>query len=120
MARVKRAVASKKRRQQVMNQAKGYRGARRRTFKAANEQNLHSGQYAFRDRRARKRDFRKLWITRINAACRQNGMSYSQFMAGLREAEIEVDRKMLAELAVNQPAAFTALVERSRGAIQAS
>ena len=117
MARVKRAVASKKRRQQVMNQAKGYRGARRRTFKAANEQNLHSGQYAFRDRRGRKRGFRKLWITRINAAARANGITYNRLVQGLKAAGVEVDRKNLAEIAVSDPAAFTALAEAARAAL---
>ena len=111
MARVKRAVHSKKRRRQVLGRAKGYYGNKSRSFKSANEQLMHSGNYAFRDRRARKGDFRKLWIQRINAACRQNGTTYSRFISGLRVAEIEVDRKNLSDLAVHDPAAFTALVQ---------
>lgn len=110
MARVKRAVHSKKRRRQVLGRAKGYYGNKSRSFKAANEQVMHSGNYAFRDRRARKGEFRKLWIQRINAACRQNGTTYSRFISGLKAAGIEVDRKNLADLAVNDPAAFAALV----------
>ena len=106
MARVKRAVGSKKHRRQVLERAKGYYGNKSRSFRAANEQVMHSGQYAFRDRRARKGEFRRLWIQRINAACRQNGMSYSRFIAGLHSAGIEVDRKVLADLAVTDPAAF--------------
>ena len=111
MARVKRAVHSKKRRKEVLGKAKGYYGNKSRSFKSANEQVMHSGNYAFRDRRARKGEFRKLWIQRINAACRLNGTTYSQFIAGLKAAEIEVDRKNLAEIAVSDPAAFAALVE---------
>ena len=111
MARVKRSVASRKRRRAVLKQAKGYYSARGKHVRAAREQVLHSGVYAFRDRRARKGDFRRLWITRINAAARANGMSYSRLMAGLRQADVEVDRKILAELAVNEPAAFKALVD---------
>ena len=116
MARVKRAVASKKHRHQVLERAKGYYGNKSRSFRAANEQVMHSGQYAFRDRRARKGEFRRLWIQRINAACRQNGMSYSRFIAGLHGAGIEVDRKVLADLAVSDPAAFAALVEAASAA----
>jgi large subunit ribosomal protein L20 len=111
MARVKRAVGSRKKRNKVMERASGYTGARSRRYRTAREQTMHSMQYAYRDRRARKGDFRRLWITRINAAARQNGTTYSQLIAGLKAAEIEVDRKMLAEIAVNDPAAFTALVE---------
>ena len=99
MARVKRGVAAKKRHKKVLKQAKGYYGNKSRSFRAANEQLLHSGQYAFRDRRAKKGEFRRLWIQRINAACRQNDMSYSRFIAGLNAAGIEVDRKILADLA---------------------
>src|SRR3954467_9962525 len=106
MARVKRAVASKKHRRTTLERAKGYFGNKSRSFRAANEQVMHSGQYAFRDRRARKGDFRKLWIQRINAATRQNGMSYSRFIAGLKAAQVEVDRKVLADLAVTDPVAF--------------
>jgi large subunit ribosomal protein L20 len=111
MPRVKRSVAGRKKRREVLKQAKGYYSARGKHFRAAREQTMHSGVYAFRDRRARKGDFRRLWITRINAAARTNGMSYSRMMAGLRLAEVEVDRKVLAELAVNEPAAFAGLVE---------
>jgi len=111
MPRVKRGVPSRKRRKEVLKQAKGYYSSRGKHLRAAREQLLHSGAYAYRDRRARKGDFRRLWITRINAAARENGISYSKLMAGLREAEVEVDRKMLAELAVNEPKAFAALAE---------
>ncbi|AXV06512.1 LSU ribosomal protein L20p [Euzebya pacifica] len=114
MARVKRGVHGRKHRRTVMNRAKGFRGARSRRYRVANETILHADRYATRDRRAKKRDFRKLWITRINAAARQDGLSYSRFMFGLKQAEIEVDRKILAELAVNDPAAFSALVEQAK------
>jgi large subunit ribosomal protein L20 len=109
MARVKRSVHSKKHRRATLERAKGYYGNKSRSYKSANEQVMHSLQYAFRDRRARKGEFRKLWIQRINAACRQNGISYSRFIAGLRVAGVEVDRKVLADLAVTDPAAFSAL-----------
>jgi large subunit ribosomal protein L20 len=111
MARVKRAVHSKKHRRATLERAKGYYGNKSRSYKSANEQVMHSLQYAFRDRRARKGEFRKLWIQRINAACRQNGVSYSRFIAGLKAAEIDVDRKALADLAVTDPTAFAALVK---------
>lgn len=111
MARVKRAVHSKKRRRVVLKRAKGYYGNKSRSFKAANEQVMHSGNYAFRDRRARKGEMRRLWIQRINAACRLNGTNYSRFINGLKAAGVEVDRKMLADLAVTDPTAFAALVE---------
>ena len=117
MARVKRAVHGKKHRRAVLEQAQGYYGNKSRSYKSANEQVMHSLQYAYRDRRARKGDFRKLWIQRINAAVRQHGMSYSRFIAGLKAAEVEVDRKMLADLAVTDEAAFAALV---KGAASAS
>ncbi len=117
MARVKRGVAARKRHKKVLNKAKGYYGNKSRSFRAANEQVMRSGQYAFRDRRARKGEFRRLWIQRINAACRQNDMSYSRFVAGLHAAEIEVDRKVLADLAVSDPATFAALVQRAREAL---
>src|SRR3954468_23089752 len=110
MARVKRAVHAKKHHRAVLEQAQGYYGNKSRSFRAANEQVMHSLQYAYRDRRARKGDFRQLWIQRINAATRQNGMSYSRFIAGLKAAGVEVDRKMLADLAVRDSAAFAALV----------
>ena len=117
MARVKRSVHSKKRRRVVMERAKGHTGNRSRVWKAANESVMHAGNYAFRDRRARKGEFRKLWIQRINAACRANGLSYSRFIAGLKAAEVEVDRKVLADLAVNEPAAFASLVETANSAL---
>jgi large subunit ribosomal protein L20 len=110
MARVKRAVHSKKRRRVVLARASGYYGNKSRSYRAANEQVMKSLQYAYRDRRARKGDMRRLWIQRINAACRANGTSYSRFMAGLRVAEVEVDRKILADLAVTDEAAFASLV----------
>src|SRR5690348_11580258 len=116
MARVKRAVHGRKHRRAVLEQARGYYGNKSRSFKSAHEQVMHSLQYAFRDRRARKGDFRQLWIQRINAATRQHGMSYSRFIAGLRAAEVEVDRKILADLAVRDAAAFEALVDVARQA----
>ena len=116
MARVKRAVASKKHRRTTLERAKGYYGNKSRSYRAANEQVMHSGQYAFRDRRARKGEFRKLWIQRINAACRLNGISYSKFINGLHLAGVEVDRKILADLAVTDPGAFARLVEVARSA----
>jgi large subunit ribosomal protein L20 len=115
MARVKAAVHSKKHRRATLERAKGYYGNKSRSYRSANEQVMHSLQYAFRDRRARKGEFRKLWIQRINAACRQNDISYSRFIAGLREAGIEVDRKILADLAVTDPAAFAGLVAKVKG-----
>src|SRR5487761_1559446 len=111
MARVKRAVHSKKHRRAVLEQAQGYFGNKSRSYRAAHEQILHSRQYAFRDRRARKGDFRRLWIQRINAAARLNGTSYSRLIAGLRVAQVEVDRKVLADLAVSDPDAFTRIVD---------
>jgi large subunit ribosomal protein L20 len=120
MARVKRAVQGKKHRRAVLEKAEGYSGSRSRHFRKANEQVMHSGQYAFRDRRARKGEFRKLWIVRINAACREQGMSYSQFIAGLKAAEVEVDRKVLADLAVRDSEAFGALVSTAREALAAA
>ena len=111
MARVKRAVHSKKKHRAVLKEAKGYYGNKSRSFRAANEQVMHSGNYAFRDRRARKGEFRRLWIQRINAACRQNGTTYSRFINGLKCAGVEVDRKVLADLAVNEPEAFASLVK---------
>lgn len=116
MARVKRSVASKKHRRTTLERAKGYYGNKSRSFRAANEQVMHSGQYAFRDRRARKGEFRKLWIQRINAACRLNGISYSRFINGLKLAEVDVDRKVLADLAVAEPAAFASLVSVAEAA----
>ncbi len=110
MARVKRAVQGKKHRRATLARAKGYYGNKSRSYRAANEQVMHSLQYAYRDRRARKGQFRRLWIQRINAACREHGTSYSRFIAGLKEAEVSVDRKVLADLAVSDPEAFAALV----------
>ena len=118
MARVKRSVHSKKRRRATLERAKGYYGNKSRTWRAANEQVMHSGNYAFRDRKARKRQFRRLWIQRINAACRANDMSYSRFVAGLNAAGIEVDRKVVADLAVKEPAAFAALVSQAKAALE--
>jgi large subunit ribosomal protein L20 len=117
MARVKRAVNAQKKRRSTLEQASGYRGQRSRLYRKAKEQLLHSNVYAYRDRKKRKGDFRKLWITRINAAARANGMTYNRFVQGLKQAGIEVDRKMLAELAVSDPAAFTALVDTARAAL---
>src|SRR5918999_4055747 len=117
MPRVKRSVSGRKRRRKVLEQAKGYYSARGKHFRAAREQVIHSGVYAYRDRRARKGDFRRLWITRINAAARINGLSYSKLIAGLRLAEVEVDRKILAELAVNEPEAFAALAETAKSSL---
>ncbi|HVA44707.1 MAG TPA: 50S ribosomal protein L20, partial [Acidimicrobiales bacterium] len=111
-----RAVHGRKHHRAVLEKAQGYYGNKSRSFRAANEQVMHSMQYAFRDRRARKGDFRQLWIQRINAATRQHGLSYSRFIAGLRVAEIEVDRKVLADLAVTDPTAFGRLVELARSA----
>lgn len=120
MARVKRSVNAKKSRRQVMERAKGYYGNRSRTFRAANEAVMHAGQYAFRDRRAKKGEFRKLWIQRINAACRIHGISYSRFINGLNVAGIEVDRKVLADLAVTDIDAFGALVRQANEALAAA
>lgn len=114
MARVKRAVNAHKKRRTILESARGYRGQRSRLYRKAKEQMLHSMTYSYRDRRARKGDFRKLWITRINAATRQNGMSYNRFVQGLKAAGVEVDRKNLAEMAVNDPQSFTELVSVAR------
>ena len=120
MARVKRAVHGKKHRRAVLKLAQGYYGNKSRSFRAANEQVMHSLQYAFRDRRARKGEFRKLWIQRINAACRLNDISYSRFIAGLKAAGVEVDRKVLADLAVTDPETFGTLVAAAREALTAA
>ena len=119
MARVKRAVNAQKKRRTILKASKGYRGQRSRLYRKAKEQQLHSLTYAYRDRRARKGEFRKLWISRINAAARANGMTYNRFMQGLKASGVEVDRKILADLAVNDAAAFTALVELARTAVPA-
>ena len=116
MARVKRALNARKKRKTVFKRAKGYYGAKSRSYRAAKEQVQHSLQYAYRDRRNKKRMIRRLWITRINAAARINGLSYSKFMHGLKVAGIEINRKMLAELAVNDAAAFTQLTEIAKKA----
>jgi large subunit ribosomal protein L20 len=117
MARVKRAVNAKKHHKAILEEAKGYYGDRSRTFRAANQAVQHSGVYAFRDRRARKGEMRKLWIQRINAGIRMHGMSYSRFIAGLNAAGIEVDRRMLADLAVNDEVAFKAIVTQANDAL---
>jgi large subunit ribosomal protein L20 len=119
VARVKRAVNAHKKRRVVLERASGYRGQRSRLYRKAKEQMLHSMNYSYRDRRARKGDFRSLWIQRINAAARANGMTYNRFIQGLKAAEIEVDRKHLAELAVSDQAAFAALVELARASLPA-
>ncbi|MGI8798559.1 MAG: 50S ribosomal protein L20 [Pseudonocardia sp.] len=119
MARVKRAVNAQKKRRATLELASGYRGQRSRLYRKAKEQVIHSLNYAYRDRRARKGDFRQLWITRINAAARLNGMTYNRFIPGLKAAEIEVDRKNLAEIAVSDPAAFAALVDLAKAALPA-
>jgi len=116
MARVKRAINGKKHRRAVLEQARGYYGNRSRSFRSANEAVMHSLQYAYRDRRARKGDFRRLWIARINAAARAHGVSYSRLIAGLRRAEVSVDRKVLADLAVTDPEAFARLVSVAQSA----
>ncbi|MBE1502800.1 50S ribosomal protein L20 [Amycolatopsis sp. NPDC049691] len=114
MARVKRAVNAQKKRRATLELASGYRGQRSRLYRKAKEQTLHSLNYAYRDRRARKGDFRQLWITRINAAARANGVTYNRFIQGIKAAGVEVDRKILADLAVNDAAAFTALAELAK------
>jgi large subunit ribosomal protein L20 len=117
MARVKRSVHAKKKRRVILDRASGYYGNKSRSYRAANEQVMHSLQYAYRDRRARKGEFRKLWISRINAAARANDITYNRLIQGLKAAGVEVDRKNLAEIAVSDPAAFTALVEVAKGAL---
>ncbi len=117
MPRVKRAVSAHKKRRTTLNRAKGYYGAKSRSYRAAKEQVQHSLQYAYRDRRNKKREIRRLWITRINAAARINGLSYSVFMNGLKKAGVELDRKVLADMAVNDPQAFAALVEVAKKAL---
>ena len=119
MARVKRAANAHKKRRETLERASGYRGQRSRMYRKAKEQVTHSLVYAYRDRKQRKGDFRQLWITRINAASRAEGLTYNRFIQGLRLAEVEVDRKMLADLAVNDPGAFKALVEVARAALPA-
>ena len=120
MARVKRSVTKNKHRRGVLDAAKGYSGAKSRGYRKANEQVMRSLRYAYRDRRARKGEFRRLWIVRINAACRQHDISYSRFVAGLKAADIQIDRKVLADLAVRDSAAFAALVTAAREALEAA
>jgi large subunit ribosomal protein L20 len=117
MPRIKRSVASRARRKKVLELAKGYYGARSRQFKVAKQAVIKAGQYAYRDRRQRKRQFRNLWIIRINAGAREHGLSYSRFISGLKKAGIEVDRKVLADLAMHEPSAFTALAEQAKTAL---
>ena len=117
MARVKRGTIARARHKKVLKQAKGYYGARSRVYRVAVQAVTKAGQYAYRDRRQRKRQFRQLWIARINAAARQNGMSYSRFINGLKKASVEIDRKILADIAVHDKAAFSALVEATKGAL---
>ena len=117
MPRVKGGTISRARHKKVLKQAKGYFGSKHRLFKSANEQVMHSGKYAYRDRRQKKRDFRKLWITRINAACRENEISYSKFINGLSVAGIEINRKMLSEIAIENPQAFAELVKLAKDAL---
>ncbi len=114
MSRVKRGTKTRRRHKRILKQAKGYFGRKSKLFRVANQQVLKSGNYAYRDRRRKKRDFRKLWITRINAASRQNGLSYSNFINGLKKAGIELDRKILADMAVNDKEAFSTLVEQAQ------
>ena len=114
MARVKNGAVTKARHKKVLKAAKGYFGSKHRLYKTAKEQLMHSGQYAFRDRKQKKRDFRKLWITRINAACRMNDISYSRFIEGLTKAGVEINRKMLSEIAINDPKMFSELVSVAR------
>ncbi len=117
MPRVKRGVVARRRHKKVLKQAKGYYGARSRVFRVAKQAVIKAGQYAYRDRRQRKRQFRALWIARINAAARINGLSYSRFIAGLKKASIEIDRKVLADLAVHEKAVFAAIVEKAKAGL---
>lgn len=119
MARVKRGVIARRRHKKVLKQAKGYYGARRKVFRVARQAVFKAGQYAYRDRRQRKRQFRRLWIARINAAARNNGLNYSRFINGLSKAGITLDRKVLADMAVNDKAAFAAMVEKAKAALAA-
>ncbi|RFF32255.1 50S ribosomal protein L20 [Wenzhouxiangella sediminis] len=117
MARVKRGVVARRRHRKVLSRAKGYYGARRKVFRVAKQAVIKAGQYSYRDRRQRKRDFRSLWIQRINAAARENGLSYSRFINGLKRADVAIDRKVLADLAVNDKAAFKALAEKAQSSL---
>jgi large subunit ribosomal protein L20 len=120
MARVKRGVQAGRRHKKILTKAKGYYNARRKVFRAAKQAVIKAGQYAYRDRRAKKRDFRALWITRINAATRAHGLSYSQFINGLLKAEVTIDRKVLADLAVHDAAAFAVIVEQAKAQLKAA
>lgn len=117
MARVKRGVVARRRHKKILKQAKGYYGARSRVFRVAKQAVIKAHQYAYRDRRNRKRAFRALWISRINAGARANGLSYSRLIAGLKKAEVEIDRKVLADLAMNEQQAFSAVVEKAKAAL---
>lgn len=117
MARVKRGVVARRRHKKILKQAKGYYGARSRVFRVAKQAVIKAGQYAYRDRRNRKRAFRALWIARINAGARANGLSYSRLIAGLKKAEVEIDRKVLADLAMNEQQAFAAVVEKAKASL---
>ena len=117
MARVKGGTVARARRKKTLKEAKGYFGSKHRLYKTAKEQLLHSGVYAYRDRRQKKRDFRKLWITRINAACRENNISYSKFINGLSKAGVEINRKMLSEIAIDNPAAFAEIVNVAKAGL---
>ena len=119
MPRVKRGVTARARHKKVLDAAKGYRGRRKNVWRIANEAVMKAGQYAYRDRRAKKRVFRQLWIARINAAARSNGLTYSQFANGIRKAGIDIDRKVLADIAVHDPAAFTGIVEQVKARLAA-
>ena len=118
MPRVKRGVTAHRRHKKILKKAKGYYGARSRVFRVAKQAVTKAGQYAYRDRRVRKRNFRSLWIQRINAAARQHGLTYGRMIDGLTKSGVEIDRKVLADLAVHEPVAFEALVEKARGALQ--
>ncbi|ABM19139.1 MAG: 50S ribosomal protein L20 [Pseudomonadota bacterium] len=117
MARVKRGVVARRRHKKILNQAKGYYGARSRVYRVAKQAVIKAGQYAYRDRRNRKRAFRALWIARINAGARANGLSYSRLIAGLKKANVEIDRKVLADLAMNEQQAFAAVVEKAKASL---
>ena len=117
MTRIKRGTTTRLKHKRLLDKAKGYRGRRKNTIRVARQAVEKAGQYAYRDRKARKRNFRSLWIQRINAAAREHGMTYSVFMSGLSKAGIEVDRKMLAEIAAREPAAFAGFVEKAKGAL---
>ena len=117
MARVKRGVVARRRHKKILNQAKGYYGARSRVYRVAKQAVIKAGQYAYRDRRNRKRAFRALWIVRINAGARANGLSYSRLIAGLKKANVEIDRKVLADLAMNEQQAFAAVVEKAKASL---